>query len=232
MFEIPYLIGYIFDLSWYFWGTGEAKEVIIRNTLIKVVITISIFVFIHSSKDLWIYILINSVTYLANLIFFARMQKDLGKRIRLKDLSFKNKYLKSAIIVVIPLLATKVYTSFDQTLVKFLSNAVQLSYYSQVQVLITAVYTVIASTSSILMPKLAELEAKQSKDQMLKLLKKSLQYTLILSLFCAAGLMVNAHDFMLWYSGPRYYDSINNLFFASMIVVFIPVGGYLVINIY
>lgn len=225
LLEIPYLLGYVFDLSWYFWGTGEAKEVIIRNTLIKVLITIAIFAFVHHKSDLGIYILINSVTYLANIIFFFRMQKDLGRRIKLRDLSFRNKYLKSALIVVIPLLATKVYTSFDQTLVKLLSNAVELSYYSQVQVLITAVYTIIASTSSILMPKLAELEAKESKTRMMQLLRKSLQYTLILSLFCAAGLMVNAHDFMLWYSGPRYYPSINNLFFASMIVVFIPVGG-------
>lgn len=225
LLEIPYLLGYVFDLSWYFWGTGEAKEVIIRNTLIKVLITIAIFAFVHHKSDLGIYILINSVTYLANIIFFFRMQKDLGRRIKLRDLSFRNKYLKSALIVVIPLLATKVYTSFDQTLVKLLSNAVELSYYSQVQVLITAVYTIIASTSSILMPKLAELEAKESKTRMMQLLRKSLQYTLILSLFCAAGLMINAHDFMLWYSGPRYYPSINNLFFASMIVVFIPVGG-------
>lgn len=225
LLEIPYLLGYVFDLSWYFWGTGEAKEVIIRNTLIKVIITIAIFAFVHNKNDLGIYILINSVTYLANIIFFFRMQKDLGRRINLKDLSFRNKYLKSSLIVVAPLLATKVYTSFDQTLVKILSNAVELSYYSQVQVLITAVYTIIASTSSILMPKLAELEAKESKEKMMNLLRKSLQYTLILSLFCAAGLMVNAHDFMIWYSGPRYYPSINNLFFASMIVVFIPVGG-------
>lgn len=225
LFEIPYLLGYVFDLSWYFFGTGEAKEVILRNSLIKIGITISIFVFIHSQNDLWIYILINSVIYLANIIFFFRMQKDIHRRIRLRDLTFRNEYLKSSLIVVIPLLATRIYTSFDQTLVKILSGPIELSYYSQVQVLITAIYSVIASTSSIIMPKLAEIEAKESTDQMMKLLKKSLQYTLILSLFCAAALMVNAHDFILWYSGPRYYNSINNLFFASMIVVFIPVGG-------
>ncbi|OEH90014.1 hypothetical protein ATO00_07105 [Loigolactobacillus coryniformis subsp. coryniformis] len=43
LLEIPFLVGYVLDISWYFIGIGEIKKVVLRNTLIKMFALVLIF---------------------------------------------------------------------------------------------------------------------------------------------------------------------------------------------
>ncbi|MFP7243571.1 oligosaccharide flippase family protein, partial [Pediococcus pentosaceus] len=56
--NLPYLIGFTIDISWFFIGIEKIKDVVIRNTFVKFVTVFFIFVLVHSPNDLYIYILI------------------------------------------------------------------------------------------------------------------------------------------------------------------------------
>ncbi|MEJ1294743.1 oligosaccharide flippase family protein [Latilactobacillus sakei] len=189
LLEVPFLIGYILDISWFFIGLGEIKKVVIRNTSIKLILITSIFIFVHNPDDLWIYVLINSITYLANIIFWFSLKHEI-KLIQTIDITptkIKFNYWKKAIIVAIPMIATQLYTSFDQTLVKWLAGAVQLAYYSQSQMIARAVVGVVTSVSMVLMPKMAQIQASGDSENhnksIFKLVKISLDYTAIVALY-------------------------------------------------
>ena len=63
-----YLVGTMFDISWLYGGMEEFKYTVTQNSLFKILGTISIFVFVKKAEDLWIYILIMSLTTcLANI---------------------------------------------------------------------------------------------------------------------------------------------------------------------
>lgn len=54
--ELPYLLSYIIDISWFYIGIGKLQNVIIRNTIIKLISVMCIFLLVKSSSDLYIYI--------------------------------------------------------------------------------------------------------------------------------------------------------------------------------
>lgn len=226
LLEVPFLIGYVLDISWLFIGLGEIKAVVMRNTFIKLAIMASLFIFVHKPSDLWIYLLINSVTYLANLVFWFGLRKKLGRGLTTKDFNFDKAYFTGALAVTIPSIAVQMYISFDQTMVGMISGATELSYYGQSQMIARAIITVVGSVSTILMPKMAQMMTQEeSHDQVVALMKTALDYTLLISLYFTVELMVNADRFVVWFWGGAFKDAGPVLFLGALIVVLVCYGG-------
>lgn len=224
--NIPYLIGFTLDISWYYIGLGSIKKVILKNSIIKVLSVLLIFIFIRSTSDLTMYILINSVTLcIANIVFWLSLRESLDLSIVAKSLISK-KYVKQSLILGIPQIAIQLYTSFDSTLVGIIAGAVQLTFYDQSQKIARSLLTLITSVSTVIMPKMAELSNDDGKDaEFQNIFKKSLDYTLIISLYLTIMLMINARDFVPWFFGREYILMSNNMFWVSLILIFIPYGG-------
>lgn len=227
LLEIPYLLGFTIDISWCFVGLGDIKKVIVRNTLIKLLIVSSVFLLIHSPKDLWIYLLINSVTYLANIIFWVDLPHQLGHMPKAHDFGWVNHYFVQALIITLPTIATQLYISFDQQLVGRLSNVIQLNYYAYPQSLARAIIAVAGSVSSVLMPKMAKMLAEREKghDAVVRLLKTSLDYTLVLATYLAVAFMINSHKFTYWFWAAKGTTMGWNMFWGSLIIIFVSYGG-------
>lgn len=224
--NIPYLIGFTLDISWYYIGLGSIKKVILKNSVIKVLSVLLIFIFIRSTSDLTMYILINSVTLcIANIVFWLSLRESLDLSIVARSLISK-KYVKQSLILGIPQIAIQLYTSFDSTLVGIIAGAVQLTFYDQSQKIARSLLTLITSVSTVIMPKMAELSNDDGKDaEFQNIFKKSLDYTLIISLYLTVMLMINARDFVPWFFGREYTLMSNNMFWVSLILIFIPYGG-------
>lgn len=56
------IVAVAFDISWYFTGLENFKKTVMRNIIVKVATLICVFLFVHKESDLWIYILLNSLT--------------------------------------------------------------------------------------------------------------------------------------------------------------------------
>lgn len=227
LLEIPYLLGFTIDISWCFVGLGDIKKVILRNTLIKLLIVSSVFLLIHSPKDLWIYLLINSVTYLANIIFWIDLPHLLGHMPKARDYSWVKHYFVQALIITLPTIATQLYISFDQQLVGRLSNVIQLNYYAYPQSLARAVIAVAGSVSSVLMPKMAKMlsDRDDGHQGVVKLLKTSLDYTLVLATYLCVAFMINADKFTHWFWATKGSTMGWNMFWGSLIIIFVSYGG-------
>lgn len=228
LLNIPYLIGFIIDISWFFIGLGEVRKVVTRNTIIKLCSVVLIFIFVKNKNDLGSYILINSLGILvANIIFWLNMKGILSKS-SFKNFSSKSVFLKESLILVVPQLAVQFYTNFDSTLVGMIAGPTQLSYYDQSQRIARMLLALITSVSTILMPKMSQLRMNKENDKKVaQLLKVSLDYTLIIALLFTALLMVSSAEFVPWFYGNEYRPMINNMFWVSLIMIFIAYGGVL-----
>ena len=58
LLQIVWLIAQGIDISWYFMGLEDFKKTVLRNTLVKAVSVILIFVVVKTPAELWKYILI------------------------------------------------------------------------------------------------------------------------------------------------------------------------------
>ncbi len=226
LLEVPFLLGYVLDISWLFIGLGEIKAVVTRNTFIKLAIMACIFIFVHNPSDLWIYLLINSVTYLANIVFWFDLKKRLGRKLTRSDFDFDKIYFRGALTITIPSIAVQMYISFDQTLVGRIAGSTQLSYYGQSQMIARAIITVVGSVSTILMPKMAQMLSQDTDEtRVQQLLKSALDYTLLIGAYFTIELMLNADKFVVWFWGKDFAPAGSVLFLGALIIVLVSYGG-------
>ena len=82
------ILAAMFDISWLFMGLEQFKKTVIRNTLVKLVSLMSIFVFVKNSEDVIIYTIILSLaTLIGNTTFWWYIPKMLGfKQFRISNL--------------------------------------------------------------------------------------------------------------------------------------------------
>lgn len=225
--NIPYLIGFAIDISWFFIGIEQIKEVVLRNTVIKLVSVSFIFLLVHNPNDLTIYILINSLTILfSNIIFWIKLSNYFGGlKINLKRISFS--YFLPLLLLGTPQFAVQLYTNFDSTMVGIVAGTVQLAYYDQSQKIVRIILALVTSVSTVLMPKLAQIDKNgdKEKNDFNRLIKLSLDVTLIVSLFLVFNLMINSSEFVPWFFGKKFIPMIDNMYFVSLILVLIAYGG-------
>lgn len=70
------IIANIVDISWYFQGLEEFKKTVIRNSLVKLISVVCIFLFVKSSNDLSKYFVIYVLsTFLGNLSLWMYMPR-------------------------------------------------------------------------------------------------------------------------------------------------------------
>lgn len=222
--ELPYLLSYIIDISWFYIGIGKLQNVIIRNTIIKLISVMCIFLLVKSSSDLYIYILANSLgQFIANFLFWLPLLKKFGKRVFHFKWIESRPFLKNNISVMIPLVAVQLYTNLDSTLVGTLSNTIQLSFYDQSQKIARTVIALLNSATMVLMPKMVK--NRNNKDSFWKIFKISLDGTLCLSLIFMGIIIVNAAEFVPWFFGQNFKPMILNMMIVSFIIPFISYGG-------
>lgn len=224
--QIPYLIGYGLDISWFYIGMHRVKRVVIRNTFIKLSSVILIFMFIRKPDDLWKYVLINSIgMLLANLIFLIDI-KTLGIKFRrIHWAKFKSHFFKPLVILAIPLIASQLYTNLDSTIVGTISGARQLAYYDQSQKISRIILAALTSASTVIMPKMAQLEKSKSDATIVKIFSISLDITLYIGLIITLLLMVNTNEFIQIFFGTAFKSMRFNMYFVSLIIIFISYGS-------
>ena len=74
--QLIYIFSTIFDITWFYSGIENFKNVSIKNTIIKLLSLLCVFKFVHTPEDLWKYTLINAICYIiGNLIFWYKINK-------------------------------------------------------------------------------------------------------------------------------------------------------------
>ena len=107
-----YVLSSCFDINWFFFGIEKFKLTVTRNTVIKVISVISIFLLVKTEEDLWIYTMIMALTILLTQLSiwpFLRKYVDLVKPKKEEVI----KTLKPCIILFIPVIAVSIYRIMD-----------------------------------------------------------------------------------------------------------------------
>lgn len=224
LMQLPILIGSLLDISWLYVGLEDFKKTVIRNILVKLLALILILLLVKTSDDLWIYILINSLSIvLGNTIFWIYLPKYVDK-VKIKKIDFKA-HVPAAFALLVPQLAIQIYTNMDKVMVERLTGEIQSGYYSSSQKIARLSLVVITSLSYVMMPTMANMYAKKELEKVKVYLRNSVKFALVLSIFITSTLMAIAEDFVPMFFGEEFNTIIPYMIISSLIVVFISVGG-------
>lgn len=211
------------EVSWFFVGIEELKKVVIRNTTIKLLFTLSIFIFIKTSENFFLYLLLNIISNLiGNLILMCSLKSYIYKpSIKLIDMKL---HIKRAWLFLLPQISVLIYTSLDKTILGSLSGVLNVAYYDQSQKIIRIAITLVSSVGTVLLPRMCFYVKQGYKIEFNKLFTKTIENIIIISFYIVIGVICVAPSFVGWFFSSEYDNIVEFMQIISIIGLFIPIS--------
>lgn len=219
------IIANIVDISWYFQGLEEFKKTVIRNSLVKLISVVCIFLFVKSSNDLSKYFVIYVLsTFLGNLSLWMYMPRYV-KIQKVKSLNIK-RHIKPALMLFIPQIATQVYTVLDKTMIgAIVSDKSEVGYYEQAQKIVKLLLTLATSLGTVMMPRIASTFARGNRKKVKEYMNKSFAFIMMIAMPLTFGIISTARNFVPLFYGPGYEKVTPLLCVISPIIILIGLSN-------
>lgn len=202
------------DISWLFQGLEDFRRITARNTTVKVLGVISIFLFVKTPGDLYLYVfLLTFFELLGQLSMWLPARPYIGEP--QFDLSYAKKHLKPVILLFLPQVAISLYVTLDRTMLGALSSTNDVGIYDQALKIINILLTLVTSLGSVMLPRVSGLLSSGDYKAVNKMHEFSfLIYNLVIFPIIAGLLVVNK-DFVSFFLGKDFQAA--NISIAIMV---------------
>ena len=194
------------DISWLFQGLEDFRKITVRNITVKLIGVISIFLFVKSTNDLYLYVFLLTIfELLGQLSMWLPAREFIGKPH--VDLEYARYHLKPIILLFLPQIAISLYVTLDRTMLGALSSTKDVGIYDQALKLVNILLTLVTSLGSVMLPRVANLLATGDYKAVNKMHEMSfLIYNLVIFPIIAGMLIVN-DDFVQFFLGKDFQDA-------------------------
>lgn len=220
MIQVIYIISALFDINWFFFGMEKFKITVVRNTIIKLISVISIFVFVKESKDIYIYSLILSVGVLLGQLILWKYIKDEIEFIKIEFKDIKE-HFKSVLYLFIPILAISVYKIMDKIMIGLLSSITQVGFYENSEKIINIPMGIIIALGTVMLPRMSNLYSKGSIEETDKYISLSIEFSIFIAIGSMFGLMGSGSVIIPVFLGEQFYDCIGIVSLLSITILFV-----------
>ena len=222
---VPIILGIVLltkmiDISWLFTGKEDFKKITLRNTMVKVAGVISIFTFIKSSEDLYLYIfLIVVFDFLGQFVMWIPAKKFI-KRPSFNGNAIK-KNLQPIVLLFLPQVAISLYVVLDRTLLGLLGSYSDVGIYEQGQKLTSILLTVVSSLGAVMLPRVANLLSERKEEEAQNMVRFSfILYNLIIFPMIFGLIAIN-EVFVKLFLGQNFQDVKYVLYIIVFNIMFI-----------
>lgn len=193
-------------VEWLYKGLEDFKFITIRTIIVKVAYVISVFIFIHNANDYPVYYLLLTLMVVANAIINILYARKFVA-FTFKDLTIRP-FMKSFFILGGYMLLTSMYTSFNVAYLGFVAGETEVGYYTTATKLYAILLAFYTAFTNVLMPRMSVLVTERKWDEFQKLLKKSIDILLALSIPLIAFSVIMAPQIIELISGKGYEGAI------------------------
>lgn len=228
LFYINFLmiLSWIFDISWFFQGIEDFKTTAIRNSVVKILGTVLIFVFVNAENDVWLYSLIYVGTMLlGNLSMWIKLWSNLD-RVQLKTLRVLS-HFKPIMGLFFPVIAVQIYTLLNKTMLGGMFNSAEVGYYSQADRIVQLLLTIVSSVVAVLLPRFTVLYRNRNFEKINHYYHKTIDYIFVLALPLCLGCIAVSDLFVPIFFGPGYDSVIGNMRIQSFLLLVVSIGQFL-----
>lgn len=202
MIILFYLLSVSIDITWFYWGLENFKLTVTRDFVIKIITTLSIFIFIKNSSDVWKYALILSF---GSFLSQALLWKNIKQFIHWVKPSLKDivKHIKPNLVLFVPSVAVSVYKIMDKIMLGAIVSTIEVGFYHSSERVLQVPMALITSLGTVMQPRISNLIAKNTDLKYItSIVKKSLAFSLFLSTSIGFGVMTILDEFV-----PLFYGS-------------------------
>ena len=194
------------DISWLFQGLEDFRKITVRNITVKLVGVTSIFLFVKSENDIYLYVFLLTIfELLGQLSMWIPAREFIGRPHF--NIEYAKCHLKPIIMLFLPQIAISLYVTLDRTMLGALASTKDVGIYDQALKLVNILLTLVTSLGSVMLPRVAGLLSSGDKRAVNKMHEMSfLIYNLVIFPIMAGMLIVN-DDFVQFFLGQDFQDA-------------------------
>ncbi|MCF0258889.1 MAG: flippase [Erysipelotrichaceae bacterium] len=196
-----YIVSGVLDINWFYFGMEQFKLITIRNSLIKILTTVLIFLLVKSRSDLYVYTLIMAG---GMLISQAVMWLPVFQHIDFVMPSFREivRHIRPNCVLFITVIAVSVFKMMDKIMLGAMSSTQQVGFYESAEKIILIPQALITSLGTVMLPRMSNIGTEGRTGQ--NLIRKSLFTAMLLSSVLSFGIISVARDFVPLFYGPGF----------------------------
>lgn len=214
-----YLISTAIEVVWFFQGIEDFKSTVIRNIIVRLLCVVAVFVFVKDSNDLWVYVLIYSLSELiGNILLWKKLPGNLVK-IKLKELNII-RHIKPTFVLFIPQISLQIYSIIDRTMLgSMIADKSEVGFYEQAQKIIKLMIAIVSSMGTVMSSRIANIFKEGDKEKLDYYIEKTIIFTIFISLPLSLGCIIIANKFVPIFFGEGYESVITILRLIAIIIV-------------
>lgn len=214
------LIAVAFDISWFYEGIEDFKVTVLKNSFVKIVSMIAIFLLVKNPNDVTLYIIVLAVsTLLGNLTLWPNVRRDLPK-VSVKYLNPWPHFLPM-IELFIPQIATQVYVQLNKTMLGSMVSETASGYYQYSDNLVKLILALVTATGTVMLPHVANAVSKGSMGQVNAMLYKSFDFVSAVAYPMMFGIAAISLTLAPKYYGPGYEPVGKAMMIESIVILMI-----------
>lgn len=215
-----FIISAAFDITWLFMGLEDFRNIVIRNTMVKLIGIACIFTFVHTADDLWKYIFALSLTEMFGQIVMWFNLPKVVHRTTIKWVDIKKHFIP-ALSLFLPQVAMQIYLVLNKTMLGYFSSTDEVGFFDSADKIVRMALTVVTAMGVVMLPRVSNTFAKGDNQKVKDYLNISLDFASYLSFPMMFGLAGIAIEFTPWYFGLEFIKTGWLIILISPIVVFI-----------
>ena len=221
------LLSSFFDIKWFYEAYERFKFIAIRNIVIKILLLISIFTFVHKKDDLMIYIFISGLAVLAsNISLWFGISRTIHF-VPIKELNMAQ-HMKDIMIFFMPTIAASVYSILDKSEINWITHSeAENGYYEQAMKILQVCNIFVQSLSAVSAPRMSFIFSEGRTTEFKQRLDDALHLMLMLAFPVAFGVSGIASNLVPIFLGEGYSTCIILLYIFMPLVIVLGISVYL-----
>lgn len=197
------VMGAVLDINWLFFGLEKFKLTVTRNTIVKILTVICVFIFVKSKDDLLIYTIIMAAgTFISQSVIWFAVKGE----VRFVKPSFAQmkSHIKPLFVMFIAVIAVTLYRTMDKVMLGDMCDMIQVGCYENADKLIMYPVSIITALGTIMLPRMSHLYKSGESKSARNTLDISIEFALIIAMALCFGLVAVANDFSVIFFGEEF----------------------------
>lgn len=205
--QVIYLLSLVFDINWFYFGMELFPITVIRNVVIKLITTVSIFVFVKKASDIPVFtIIMLGGMLISQLVLWI----SLPLYIQINKPSFNNikSHLFPIIMLFLPAIATSVFRTMDKIMLGAFCDKAQVGFYTQAENLEWTCLSVITALGTVMIPVASKLSNSGDKKTLSQYTQISFRCLTIFTIAITSVLVGISPVFVPFFLGKEFTPTI------------------------
>lgn len=222
--QMIYVLSALFDINWFFFGMEMFEKTVIRNIIIKLLTTFSIFLFVKTSEDVYKYTFIMSLGYLLSQIALWPYLPKLVKptKVSMEDVK---KHIKPNFMMFLPVIAVSVYKVMDKIMLGMMSDNTQVGFYENAEKIINVPIAIFTAFGTVMLPRVTAMLSENKGKEVSVFRDKTMVIITAFSAVTCFGLMSISQDLSLVVFGSGFETTATVIQLLAVTIIFLGTGN-------